>query len=202
MFKKSLLALIVTSLIIIPGCSSPSGQPALQENSNMLGETTADENKASAIKTPESLGGVCLGDTIEKVTAVLGHDYIKTQIADQAGYIGEDMIDLSYDSGIIVTLGKESGEVIRVVSQSPGFETYLGAEVGNEAKSVLGKYKSTFKEVTSRHSNSTLPGWFNVGEEKVIIFDFDSEDGTRVNSDIMPDSVVQEIVLAYWKHFD
>jgi hypothetical protein len=204
MTKKLLLICVVTALFLVTGCSNPSGQPSAPGVSDALNESADPANRIPGLetKTPESLGGVCLGDSLEKVTSVLGQAYTETLITDEAGYIGEDMIELMFESGITVTLGKESGEVIRVVSQSPGFETYLGIEVGDEAKTALDKYRSTYKEVVSRHSNNTLPGWFNVGQEIIVIFDFDREDETRVNDDIMPNSVVQEIVLAYWKHFD
>jgi hypothetical protein len=73
----------------------------------------------------------------------LGKDYTETLITDESGYIGEDMIVLSFDRG-----------------------------------------------------------WFHIGDEKIIIFDTDKEDKSRINNDVAPDSTVQEIVLAYWKHFD
>ncbi|HQA47919.1 MAG: hypothetical protein GXY97_02800 [Clostridiales bacterium] len=201
--KKAILTGTMAALILVSGCSGHPDRAAHREdNYTPVNSISESERTVPAAVSPESLGGISLGDTLEDVVGLLGEDYTETLVTDEAGYIGEDTLELEYKQGIVVTLGKESKRVIRVEVSSPGFPTYLGIQVGDRASSALVKYKSTFKEAQSRHDNSTLSGWFHVGDEKVIIFDFDSEDGTRVNGEITPDSAVQEMVLAYWRHFD
>lgn len=199
--KKAILACTIAALLLVSGCSGRTDQAAHRED-NYTPVNSIRERTVPGTGSPENLGGISLGDTLEDVVELLGEEYTETLMTDEAGYIGEDALVLEFKQGIVVTLGKESARVIRVEVSSPGFPTYLGIQVGDHASSALGKYKSTFKEAISRHDNSTLSGWFHVGDEKVIIFDFDSEDGTRKNSEITPDSAVQEMVLAYWRHFD
>ncbi|HHY78421.1 MAG TPA: hypothetical protein GX498_07970 [Clostridiales bacterium] len=78
----------------------------------------------------------------------------------------------------------------------------MGIKVGDDAKTALKAYSTKYKRVISRHTNEELEGWFHVGDEAIIIFDFDKSDNTVVNSTVTPDSDVEEIILAYWKHFN
>jgi hypothetical protein len=160
---------------------------------------TVDDSDQTAFS---SLGGIRLGDSFEDVIKILGKEYKKVDRIDYSGSIGEDMIVLEFSKGIEVILGKESNKVIMVVSHSPDFETDLGVNVGDRAKVVFEKYKPRFAEVKSRHGDETLTGWFHLGNEQVMVFDFNKADQVRTNENVIPDSTVQEIVLAYWKHFD
>ena len=72
-------------------------------------------------KIVPSLGGISLGDSPEKVISELGNDYSESIEIDNAGIIGEDIIVWSYESGIVVSFGKTSGKVIKVVSESADF---------------------------------------------------------------------------------
>ena len=149
-----------------------------------------------------NLGGISLGDSSESVANILGSNCTKTDEPDSAGYMGEDMTVWGYESGISVTIGKATGKVLRVSSASPDSQTDLGVKVGDDMNTVYEIYGPLYEEAVSRHSDEVLKGWFLVGEEIVIIFDFDKSDNTLINSSIMPDSKVEQIIIAYWKHFD
>ena len=92
--------------------------------------------------------------------------------------------------------------MLRIASTSPDLQTDLGIKAGDDAKTVFDAYKPLFEEAISRHSNEVLDGWYIMDDGTVMIFDFDKSDDTLVNSNIMPDSNVEEIILAYWSHFD
>lgn len=156
----------------------------------------------SGISTSPSLGGICLGDSPDKVLSVLGDAYKETTEPDEAGYFGEDLIVWRFESGIDVTLGQNSGKVLRVAATSPDFPTDLGVSAGDEAGTALTKYRALYEEVKSRHYDKVLEGWFLLDEQQVIILDFDASDGSLVNSELTPDSRVEQIILGYWAHFD
>lgn len=149
-----------------------------------------------------SLGGISLGDSSQSVISILGSNCTKTDEPDSAGYIGEDMTVWRYESGISVTIGKTSGKVLKISSVSPDFQTELGVKAGDDLNTVYESYGPLYKEAVSRHGDEVLRGWFHTGEEAVIIFDFDKSDNTLINSSITPESEVEEIIIAYWKHFD
>jgi len=83
-----------------------------------------------------------------------------------------------------------------------GWGTLLGIKAGDTGKAAFEKYQQEYEQVKSRHSEEALTGWFHIGDEQIIIFDFDKDDNSLANQTAAPDSTVQAIVLAYWKHFD
>jgi|GEM_PF-4833944 len=149
-----------------------------------------------------SLGGISLGDSPEKVAQVLGSDYEESQEEDILGAFGEDVLIWRYEKGITVTFGKDTKKVIKVVAYHPDFETDLGIKIGDKAQRIFEKYEPISQKPVSRHNNEVLTGWFDMGEGEILIFDFDRNDNTPVNGDVLPDAQVQEIILGYWKHFD
>lgn len=165
-------------------------------------EIKNDQTLNQVILMVPSFGGVSLGDSPDSVVNALGNHYTKSTEPDVAGMIGEDMIVWSYESGISITFGETSGKVLRVSSTSANFQTDLGIKVGDEAKTVLEAYKPLFKEAVSRHRDEVLAGWFLIGDGAVIIFDFDKSDRALVNSSIPSEVGVEEIILAYWAHFN
>lgn len=171
----------------------------IEEDKNEMPDSVASNQDIADIP---SLGGISLGDSLESVANALGNNYTESAELDNAGFIGEDISVLSYESGIVVHIGKTSGKVLRVSSTSPDLQTDLGIKVGDDAKTVFEAYKPKFKEAISRHSDEVLAGWFLIGDGAVIIFDFDKSDSALVNSSITPDSRVEGIILAYWQHFD
>jgi hypothetical protein len=150
MIKKTLAICIIGILLFISGCSD---------------YTVSRTAQGSGDVRPASLGGICLGDSPEDVIKILGKEYTEDLETDDSGYIGEDIITWSFNKGIVVKFGKESNKVIRVVSQSTDFGTDLGIKIDDEARIVFEKYKPEFKEVISRHSNETVPGWFHIDDE-------------------------------------
>ena len=134
--------------------------------------------------TAPTLGGITLGDSSRNVVNALGNDCTKIDEPDNAGIIGEDMTIWRYESGISVTIGKTSDKVLRIASVSPDFKTDLGIKVSEDINTVYEAYKPLYEEAVSRHSDEVLEGWFLVGNEAVIIFDFNKSDDAVVNSSI------------------
>jgi hypothetical protein len=201
MIKRTLLAGILGILLTVSGCSAYPGSRAAQGAADVQQNDKADDMNTPITSNvrPGSLGGICLGDSPGDVIKILGQDYDESLETDESGYWGEDIVTWSFDKGIVVSIGKESSKVIRIVSQSPDFETGLGMKTGDEAQVVFEKYKPEYKEVISRHSGEAVPGWFHIDDERIIIFRFEEN---NTGEEIAPNSGVQEIVLAYWKHFD
>ncbi|NLU32721.1 MAG: hypothetical protein GXX04_08895 [Clostridiaceae bacterium] len=222
------VAVLAGMLFMLPGCAPNAGgdnKPDRDITDNKPGDVI-DDDKDGAVKegqngkdadnegktVPETpgkdgdavpnLGGISLGDSAENAAKVLGNDYTESTEPDASGTIGEDMVIRQYKNGITVYLGKTSGKVLRIISESTDFETDIGIKVGDDAKAVSDAYKSRFKTAVSRHSDEELEGWYLLGDGAVIIFDFDKSDDTLTNSDINPESKVERIVLAYWQHFD
>jgi hypothetical protein len=195
MTKKAILVVLTGVLLIVSGCSTAIDR---EDNNKGIGSETPDQGSVTA----PSLGGISLGNHSESVVNALGNNYTESTEPDNAGFIGEDMTVWSYESGIVVSIGKTSGKVLRVKSTSPDFRTDLDVKVGDDAKTVFEAYKPEFQEAVSRHSDEVLEGWFLIGDQVILIFDFDKSDGALINSSITPDSSVEEIVLAYWEHFD
>lgn len=213
--KYFLLTCMVGVMLLASGCikaavtTTEKTQPEIQKNSDAshnntnVNPTKVNDNPTVNSKVrPASLGGICLGDKMDDVEKALGKDYTESIETDESGYIGEDMIVWTYKKGIVVTIGKKSKEVINVVSNSPEIQTDLGIKAGDKAKLVFDKYRPVFKEVKSRHDNSVLTGWFDIGNGIIVIFGFEDKNSTKINNVVEPDSSVQQITMAYWKHFD
>lgn len=148
------------------------------------------------------LGGISLGDSPERVIEVLGSNYTESVEPDTAGFIGEDMTVWSYENDTVVYIGQTSGKVLKVTTASPDLKTSLSIKVGDNAETVFKAYRLLYEEAVSRHRDEVLEGWFLMEDGIVMIFDFDKSDGVMVNSDVTSDFAVEEIILAYWKHFD
>ncbi|KPU44777.1 hypothetical protein OXPF_18630 [Oxobacter pfennigii] len=204
MIKTALITGIIMMLFMISGCSGNLNPRISQPGTDIQNNGNVDENKnpTPAVVRPRSLGGICLGDSIEDVVKILGKDYKESLETDDSGYFKEDLTVWTYDKGITVKFGKETEKVISVTSFSPDFETDLGVRVEDSAKTGFEKYKPKSDQVTSRHTGEPLEGWFDIGEEKLIILDFDKGNNTKVNSIVEDSSIIEEIVLAYWDHFD
>jgi len=222
------VAVLAGMLLMLSGCTPDAGgdnKPGKDINENKSrdiidddrdGDDKAGQDNQDAgredEKVPEtpgqdrdtvpSLGGVSLGDSAEDTVKVLGNDYAESAETDASGLIGEDMAVREYRNGITVYIGKTSGKVLRIISESDDFKTDLGVGVGDDAKTVSDTYGSRFEKAVSRHIDEELEGWYLLEDGSVIIFDFDRTDDTLINSDVKPDSKVGRIVLAYWQHFD
>ena len=211
MIKKAVFIVLAGALLITSACSGENGgkfekEVAIFETSNKdteyQNEMIDNETTALDIITLPTLGGISLGDSPQKVIDVLGNNYSESAEPDIAGLMDEDLIIWSYESGISVYIGKTSEKVLRIISTSANTKTDLGIKVGDEYKTVYETYKPVSEEAVSRHSDEILEGWFLVEDEAVVIFDFDESDNAVVNRNVKPDSKVEKIILAYWKHLD
>lgn len=213
MIKKTILIVLTGILIMTSGCSGDINEGDKREAINSVAENISEEDKNEVddaesetsnqnLVTAPSLGGISPGDTSEKVIEILGDNYSESTETDILGAYGEDIIIWNYNNGIAVSIGKTSGKVLKIASASPDFQTDLGIKVGDDAESVFETYKPVFEEPVSRHSNETLEGWFLMEDGSVMIFDFDKSDNTMVNSNITPDSSVEEIILTKWKYIN
>jgi hypothetical protein len=208
MTKRIILIVLAGLLIITSGCAKN-----IDKNNNKITETPTETPAETPNETPNetpgtdaeqapSLGGVSLGDSSEKVADILGDKYTETAEPDTTGIIGEDTTVWEFEKGIIVSIGQTSKKVLRISSTNPDFKTDLGIKAGDNAKTVFEAYKDKYEEAKSRHSDDILEGWYLIGDGAVIIFDFDKSDDTLVNNKVSSDSVVEEIILAYWEHFN
>jgi hypothetical protein len=132
-----------------------------------------------------SLGGIHLRDTQDSVLKLLGTEYIENTVIDDAGIWGEDLISWSYNEGIEIHFGSDSKIVRSIIAKSEKYETNMKAKVGDRAESIFSLYDEQFKELFSIHDEIPLRGWYEVAEGIIMIFDFDSDDNTRVNRIIM-----------------
>lgn len=162
-----------------------------------LPDSNSDQN---TVNVP-NIGGLALGDSLERVNSILGSDYEETIQMEEA-YYGEPQIIREYLEGLTVIIGKESGKVLQIFCASPEFSTDMGAHVGAGAEAVLKQYRAIYEEPVSRHTNEKLIGWFKVGEDKLVIIDFNKDDQSMLNDPVEPDSQVERIILAYSSFMD
>ncbi|HHW31273.1 MAG TPA: hypothetical protein GXX20_06315 [Clostridiaceae bacterium] len=214
MIKKTILIVLTVSLLILYGCSKyvdeknriEYNKNKISENQNEIEKDKNEINSSDASNQEtanvSSLGGISLGYSPEMVVNILGDNYIESTEPDYFGIMGEDITVWSYDNGIVIRIGETTGKVLSVTSKNPDFQTDMGIKVGDDAETVFNAYKPKFEEAKSRHSDEILEGWYLVGDGTVMIFDFDKSDNAVINSNIASDSKVEEIILAYWKHFD
>lgn len=148
-----------------------------------------------------SIGGIHLGDSRTQATDVLGSDYEET-FQEEGGHFGESYYIWDYQEGVKLIIGKESGKVLQIDVTTPEMETDMGVKVGDKVTAAIGKYQEEYTEPESIHSGEKLQGWFEVGEEALVIFDVDKDDDTIVNPEITPDSEVEMIRLVYSKYID
>ncbi|KPU44779.1 hypothetical protein OXPF_18650 [Oxobacter pfennigii] len=178
---------IIIILFILSGCSINDGRRVTQPG--------------TAVRS-NSLGGICLGDSSNDVMNILGKDYKESMEIDYSGYFREDLIIWTYGKGIVVTFGKDTKKVLNAAAQGSDFQTDLGVKPGDSAKIAFEKYQSKFNQVVSRHTDEPIIGWYDIGDGQLIILDLDKDDDSMINMDVEEDSVIEEIVLAYWEHFD
>ena len=74
----------------------------------------------------------------------------------------------------------------------------------DNAQVAAGIYLAKFKPAINRHNNKELVGWFRIGEEAVVVLDFNRDDNQLTNPDVIltPDTQVEAIVISYWKYFE
>lgn len=215
---RMLILIGIIVMIVLSGCSAPDPATSPSPTSTITPRGTPQPSPGETgkpdIATPvptesprpgagisESLGGIRLGDSADTVTGLLGSDYTETVEEDITGSVGEDMVLRKYDGKMTVFLGKESKKVISVIAHSSGYKTGQGIEVGDKAQEIFAKYQ-VYETAVGRQDNKELTGWYHTGDGQIIIFDFNRNNDIRTNFDIEPDAEVEEIILAYWAHFD
>lgn len=198
--KKLSITLIITLFLI--GCG-PSEQ--IPQQPNPAPQTTPSPTQTNPTPIEEdkipSIGGISLGDSVEKVNSILGTEYTSKAIED-GGYFGEPYYERTYNKGLKLIIGKNSGKVLQIMSTDPNAATELGIKISDPSETILQRYRTKYKEPVSPHGAGTLQGWFEVENGQLMIFDFDAEDESMVNEKIDPNSKVERLILAYSKFLD
>jgi len=148
------------------------------------------------VRSASRLGPVHLGDTLEDVIKNLGDNFTEETIKDDAGFFPEPLALLDYEGQIELWIGKKTNRVVGIKVSTEEFQTDLGFKTGDNANTVIDRYKDLYGEFESPHGGINL-GWFEVEKDVVIIFDFIRDDNSRFNPEITPDSKVEYIELIY-----
>ena len=144
-----------------------------------------------------------MGDNKTKVIELFGKDYQEKLIIDDSGYYGQDYYILTYQGNVEFKIGADSEEVIWITLFSTEITGPDEIMVGDSAESVLVRFENTYSKVISRHNSEPILGWFIVGDDyEIIIFDFESEDNTRLNTELKDNSRLQNITLTFFTFFD
>ncbi|HWQ42491.1 MAG TPA: DUF3221 domain-containing protein [Desulfosporosinus sp.] len=160
-------------------------------------QATADEIiilKDEQVDLRPSIGGIHLEDSQSQVDEILGSVF-KEEFFAEPGHFPESWHKRTYDTGISVIIGKESGKVLELDTTSAQFPTNKGARTGDIAKDVFASYGSDYKQFESRHGDGSLIGFYDLGDGQIIIFDLDKDDKSLLNKELKPDSKVEGIRL-------
>lgn len=197
MYKYILLVIIMLTMLI--GCTPA---PDLNKQPSQTNPFPGNPTPSPGVedKVP-GIGGISLGDSSEKVTNILGPEFEVNSI-DEDGYYGEPYDERTYSNGLKLILGKRSGKVLQIMSTAALMSTELDTKIGDDSASVLQKYRAKYKEPVSQHGAGKLDGWFEVGDDQLMIFDFNANDETLVNKKIEPDSKIEQIILVYSTFMD
>lgn len=138
------------------------------------------------------------------MTLSLGQDRQEKTELDNAGMVGEDLLVWEYINGLTISIGKESGKALFLSTTKRGIATDLGVQVGDKAQAAIDIYKVKYQPAINRHNNEQLVGWFWVGEEAVVILDFERDDNQLIDPDltVTPATLVESIIISYWKYFN
>jgi len=208
-----LIAFILAFMIILTGCTAattPTTTTPTVTTTESPATTTSTSaptvtiTKPGSTATLPSLGGVVLGDLADAVIEALGQDHQEKTELDYADMIGEDLLIWEYKSGLTVAIGKKSRKVQRLSTVNSDILTDMGVQVGDNAMTAMDIYKAKYQPATSRDNNKELIGWFRIGEEAVIVLDFDRDDNQLTDPALAlnPNTQVEAIVISYWKYFD
>ncbi|MCO1603528.1 DUF3221 domain-containing protein [Desulfosporosinus nitroreducens] len=162
-------------------------------------QATADEitilkdEQADTDKRP-SIGQIQLGDSQSQVNEILGSVF-KEEYHEEPGHFPESWNKRTYDKGVTVIVGKDSGQVLEIETTSAQFPTNRGSKIGDIAKDVFDNYGSDYKQLESRHGEGKLAGFYDLGDGQLIIFDLDKDDNSLLNQDVKADSKVEMIRL-------
>ncbi|HBW38279.1 DUF3221 domain-containing protein [Desulfosporosinus sp. BICA1-9] len=158
-------------------------------------QATADEItvlKDEQVDVRPSIGGIHLGDSQSQVDEIMGRVF-KEEPFDEPGHFPEPWNRRTYDKGITVIIGKDSGQVLELETSSAQFHTNRGVKTGDIAKEVFDNYGSSYKQFESRHEDGSLIGFYELGDGQIIIFDLDKDDNSLLNEDVKIDSKIELI---------
>jgi hypothetical protein len=189
--KKTIVVIIALLMVFtIGGCKQNVTNPPKVE----------EQNPQTQDSTKPSIGNIHLGDSKDEVIKAFGSDYKETFEEDPA-LLGEAFYKWVYTRGVNVIIGKDTNSLLEIESSDATLETNLGAKIGDTYESINNKY-GEYKSVTSNQDNSTLVGWYELGEGQIVIFDFNKNDEAMVNFNVKPDSKVEMMKLTYLKFID
>jgi hypothetical protein len=199
--KKLLFVLVILGILFTFGCSSSNveSSPQVPEQGALPdeeGSISGAEN--DLVNEGTSIAGICLGDSKTQVLEILGDKHKEEKFEDD-GFFGEGYAIWQYE-GIDVVIGLESQKVLQIDVYAPGFTTNLGDKVGDNAASVLEKYRSRYQEYVGANSDGKLTGWFQTDEDTLLIFSFNKV-RSRFNEEVTADSKVEAITLGYTYFF-
>lgn len=204
--KKVVTIVLICIMLIMAGCS----RPAVTEPPGITPEEiTGEEPPALEEQEPEApappdrttLGGVSLGDDTARVQLMLGKNNTE-EILPEDPFYSQGARIWAYPKGITVTFDLKSNRAINLEVTAADCATNLGVRVGDNAGEVMAEYRALYEEYEGLHSEGPIPGWFRVENGWLLIFDFDREDETLVNSDVGAEAIVETIVLARAVDFD
>lgn len=205
----SVFLLLVSGMILLSGCTQntppkqQTDQSAIPPADNTKGNNqnnTQNNNQGEQSGRP-TLGGIHLGDSFTQVEQILGKDYKET-FHEEPGHFPEAWYSREYVKGVTVIVGKDSNKVLEIDATAPAFPTNLGAKVGDNADTVFKQYGEKYKEFKSNQGDGPLPGFYELEEGMLIIFDLNKSDGMLFNPAVKPDSKVELIRLTYASNLD
>jgi|GEM_PF-782907 len=160
-------------------------------------QATADEIiilKDEQVDMRPSIGGIHLDDSQSRVDDILGSVF-KEEFFAEPGHFPESWTKRTYDTGISVIIGKDSGQVLELDTTSTKFSTNRGSKTGDMAQDVFDIYGSDYEQFESRQGDGKLIGFYELEDGQIIIFDLDKDDNSLLNQDVTIDSKVELIRL-------
>ena len=193
------------ALAACSGDSIPGESVVSAPGTSATPQVTAPSPSASEEQTQviaPTVGGIALGDSADKVLAVLGNEYVQTAY-DEAEHFPETFYNWDYRQGYTITIGQNTHTVLQIMATKPNAGTNLNVGIGDKADEVLGLYRQKYEEPVSIHGGGRLLGVFKVEMGQALLFDFNIDDGI-VNpvEEIEPDDTVERIILTYPAYLD
>lgn len=148
--------------------------------------------------TGVSVNNVFLNANFKDVINAFGEEYEETVTYDD--YQGGSQIVWVYDD-LEITFDPIMISSIRLTGSE--YSTNTGISVGDSALPTIAYCESKYEGVKSRHSNEFLYGWYDIGDDQVMIIYFD-QSLSRLEQDIeiTEDTKVEKIEIAKFTAFD
>ncbi|MGI6227588.1 MAG: hypothetical protein ACOYJ1_15195 [Peptococcales bacterium] len=199
MTKKVIaLFLLISLLLTFTACSinkppEDTNNPEKAKDNNEL--PIQEQDKVATIEE------IQLGDFKEKVVEKLGENYSEIHF-EEAGHFPEPFYNWEFKKGFIISIGKESNQVLQIMATAPTAKTNLGVQIGDKAEEALQIYRENYIEPESIHGGK-LYGVFKVENGQAMILDFNTEDEiVNPPEEIKPDAKVERLLLTYPEFLD